>query len=180
MAIYSRKNTGIRVPGSNKLMTVSLFADVSADTYDNVIPEDDRPFWLEKDEKGDGRPCFRDLYLAHGDLTGAAVAVELFGSTEQLDHLLRRSVWFKDAFGRMKKELQDRLVAKAQQKILEIMEGEGATALAAAKYLHSNLSQTGSSRGRTSKAEVKGNLKELTKAAYEDDADFERITKHLN
>lgn len=180
MAIYSRKSTGIRDPGSNKFLTLSLFADVSADTFDNAIPESQRAFWLERDEKTDGRPCFREAYLRHGDLTGAAAAVELFGTTEQLEYLLKKAQWFREAFGRMKKELEQRLIAKAQQKILEIMDGEGATALSAAKYIHSSLNTNGTTRGRPSKEEVSGKLKELTKAAYEDDADLERITKHLN
>lgn len=182
MAIYSRKNTGIRDPGSNKLLTVSLFADVQADSYDNEYPEDERPLWLEYNEKGDDRPVFREVYLEKMELSGAAAAVQLFGCTEQLDHLLRRSAWFRAAFERMQKELKDRLVAAAQQKIFEIMMSEDSpsSALSAAKYIHSSMNPTGDTRGRPSKAEVKGKLKDLAKAAYEDDADFDRITKHLN
>ena len=137
--------------------------------------------WLEHNEKGDDRPVFREVYLRNMELSGAAAAVELFGCTEQLDYLLRRSVWFKAAFERMKKELRDRLVALAQQKIFEIMTGDNpSSALSAAKYIHTSMGPTGDTRGRPTKAEVKGKLKELSQAAYEDDADFDRITKHLN
>lgn len=166
-----------RAKGTVGWRTVSLFADVE------ICPDkDEAPFWLNRNKDGDDRPCFRDWFLHLRDMSGNQLALKFLGNQEHWDVMIQKSPWFKEAVQKWRTELAAQLKEEATRKILEIMEdGSHSQALAAAKFLYSSMEDYEDEdskpvkRGRPSKEEVKGNLREMSAREQQTEDDLARI-----
>jgi hypothetical protein len=156
--------------------TRGLFIDVQRHLRDKEEC-DNAPYWLERRNitKDDTRPVFKEHYLASLDPTGYETAIKYLGSYEHWEYMLKNCSWFRDAVEGWKGELQARLKSKAIAKIQEIAFSEDRQALAAAKYLATHDYDKVDGRGRPSKEELRGNLKEAIEATEADKADMERM-----
>ena len=94
--------------------------------------------------------------------------------------MLEKCSWFREAHDKWQKELRMREKSQAIKKIKEIAESDSSQALAASKYLATADYDKKDSRGRPSKAEIKGELKRSVRLIEEDAADGERIGIRMN
>lgn len=117
----------------------------------------------------------RDTFVAMGDLTGYKWAVEYLGEWNHFE-VLMRTKWFSQAYDIWCKELKMKMKSEAVDKIREISLGDGAQALGAAKYLADlSMDKSVKGRGRPSKEEVSGALKQAVQAVEAESADMARI-----
>lgn len=116
----------------------------------------------------------RKTFVELGDPTGYKWAIRYLGDYEHWKRLTRCS-WFKDAYDVWMNELKMKLQSEALDTIRGISQSENpAQALVASKYLAS-FEWEKKGRGRPSKEEVQGELKQAAKMLSEEDKDFERI-----
>ena len=160
--------------------TRSLFADVAKDYNLSQEELDNAPYWLERSIYTDKRPVMKEFFLLEEDPTGYSTAIKFFGSYDHWLMMMRNSTWFREAVERLKEELYIRLKSKSVKRIAEIaFNPEDRQSLAAAKYLATADYDKSDGRGRPSKAEVTGKLKEAVQIAEADKEDMERIGLRL-
>lgn len=166
-----------RAPGPVGWKTVSLFADVES------CPDPDKAvFWLNRNKLGDDRPCFRDWFLHLEDITGNALANKFLGNAEHWDVMYNRSPWFRESVDQWRVELEGILRQKALTTMLDIMEnGTDSQKLTAAKFLFSHVRDPDDEapkkrkRGRPSKEEIEGHMKNLTSKDESTEEDYLKI-----
>lgn len=119
---------------------------------------------------------FGKHYVESEDPTGYTTAKELLGDWHHWEFLMKRP-WFREAKEYWDRELKVRLESKAVDQIKEHALGGDAKALTASKYIHQLAQAVGQKkqRGRPSKEEIEGNLKQETKDLSEILSDAERI-----
>ncbi len=131
------------------------------------------------DTRAAGMISVYDTFVALGDVTGHKWAMEYLGSWEHWLRLIQLD-WFKDTYEAACSEISNKLKAEALQRIHQIaQEGSDAQALNAAKYLAEGgwmgPSKKTTKRGRPSKEEVAGALKEQVRLTKEEEEDLARI-----
>lgn len=173
-----------RAKGQVGWKTTSLFADLETCPQPEVAP-----FWLNRNKTGDDRPCFRDWFLHLEDMTGNQLALKFLGSQEHWDVMYAKSPWFKTAVDEWKAELFVTLKQRALSRLLKIMESDNeAQASSAAKFIYAQMDHlTGddhevrkSKRGRPSKAELDGHLKNMAQNELNTEEDYRRIQEELD
>lgn len=113
----------------------------------------------------DGFICLREEYIADGDPTGYKTAMRIFGEYSYWEYL-NGIGWFKEAKAAWDRELDAKLKSEGVSKIRELAKGDDPKALNAAKFLATleyKKGNTALKRGRPSKEEIEGNLKEETR-----------------
>lgn len=152
--------------------TQSLFVEVLEQL--GRTPDETPPFSLR------GREGFIDAkqtFLNERDPTGYKWATRYLGSYDHLKRLMT-SAWFQDIYNDWLSELHILMQSEAIDRIREIAEtGQPTQALAASKYIAERgwESKTAPKRGRPSKDEVKGALKEAIRLTEEEEEDFKRV-----
>jgi len=121
----------------------------------------------------------QETFLELRDPTGRKWALKYLKSWNHFLKLMKTS-YFSEAFKAWKEELSSILLAEALEKIQELMGSEKENiSFAAAKYLAeegwTKEERKTSKRGRPSKEEIKGALKEETRLTKEEAADMARI-----
>lgn len=131
------------------------------------------PFTLTNPREG--YVCMREEYVKDGDPTGYTTGMRIFGDFGYWEYLSKIR-WFKEELEKWDRELDAKLQSEAIKKIRELAKGEDQKALAASKFL-ANLEHRkgGSKRGRPSKDEIEGRMKEELQERSEVDDDAERI-----
>jgi len=165
---------------TNSWRTRDMFVDIVRNPSINTdnFSEEECLYWLEdRQDQEDSRPVLRELFIELGDYTGYKLAKEYLGGYPHLERLLK-CAWFAKCFNKWKEELFINTKAKALEKIVEISQTEGASALAASKYLANGeyLEGLETKRGRPSKEELKGELKRQVEAVSSTNEDFKRMT----
>lgn len=169
---------------SNTWKTRTMFVDILTKSqmssqpryvdYDSSLC----PYWLsERWVEGDPRPILRELFIELRDMTGTKLAKKHLGGWQHLAHLMK-SPWFKAEWDKWQEELFMEIQADSLDKIAEIAAQEGATALSAAKFLANKeweKAATSKKRGRPSKEEVDGALKQEVKKVSDARKDYERM-----
>tara|TARA_R110002020_G_scaffold69249_1_gene180306 strand:- start:444 stop:815 length:372 start_codon:yes stop_codon:yes gene_type:complete len=114
-------------------------------------------------------------------MSGNSIALKFLGTQEHWDVMYEKSSWFTEAVDSWRQELAAQIKEQATRKMLEIMEdGSASQALAAAKFLYSSMEEyepeaQKPKRGRPSKEEIKGHLKQATAKDTATEEDLERI-----
>ena len=162
--------------GNNNLKTRSLFADGEKagpggweTDYSGAL------YWLYS--KDDERPFMKDEFLKLKDPTGVKFANKFFEDWEHLQYLLKAK-WFRECWDSWQSELKATLKQEALEVIKTIMTEGSTQSFAAAKFIAtSEYEQEGktSKRGRPSKEEVQGELKNALKAATQTEEDYNRM-----
>lgn len=120
----------------------------------------------------------KQKYLELGDFTEYTFATMYLGGW---DHwlMIGDSFRLKPHIAKWRAELEMLVKSRAVAKIKDLSEGEGPSALAAAKWLTENAGKRGegtpSKRGRPSKEEIAGNLRASTRDKDQLDEDAARI-----
>lgn len=135
-------------------------------------------FSLHEDKEG----CInaRKTFVALQDPTGYEWAMQyLDGSYPHFQRLLR-CTWFREAYESWLEELRMKMRVKALKTIREIASGEvegtpQATILAAARYVAEAGWEKRETRGRPSKEELKGELRNQANILSQEREDMERI-----
>lgn len=123
---------------------------------------------------------FHQAFLELEDMTEYEPAIKLVGSWKEWERLKRDSVTFNAYVTEWKAELTVKLASKAVKKINELVAGDDAKALQAAKWIAEEGWNKRTGKGRPSKAEREREAKELAKAAAETKQEEDRILKVLN
>lgn len=181
MAIVLSK---FRSPGNKQLYTQQLFYEMAIDMpaeRRNIEPM----YSLHTDVPG--LPNFRKEYVKDMDTTGYKTSTRLLESFAHFQVLLR-SKWFQEAKTEWDKEIAAKMEQEATDKlrgILNAPEGDlkPSERISAAKALLTRAKdvkalsepQKGNKRGRPSKDEVEGALKEEVRLSKEEQEDLERI-----
>jgi hypothetical protein len=135
-------------------------------------------FTLHRDRPG--LINFGKEYIAYGDMTGYKMADKYLEGYSHWN-LLMKSQWFKEAKAIWDEEIEARLHAEAMETLVAISKGEGPQAIQAAKFLATKQyreKHPGKGiRGRPSKDEVAGQLKQELEDAKTISRDAERIFK---
>lgn len=170
-----------RHPTTNQRYTRQLFYDVSIDV-ESKAKSIEPLFTLHHDQPG--LINFRKEYLKDMDATGYKTAVRLL---EDYDHwqLLMKSKWFKEAKEEWDKELSAKMEAQALDVLKVIMKGgddvKVSEQIAAAKALLGKsktiIKEDKPRRGRPTKEEIEGHLKEEARLTKEEMEDLARIKK---
>jgi hypothetical protein len=127
----------------------------------------------------DGYISARKTFVELGDPTGYKWAMEYLGDYNHW-HKLMQSPWFRDAYDVWIAELNAKNQSEAISRILEISKTDSPQALPAAKYIaESGWSKPAAKRGRPSKAEITGELKEAVRVAENTADDMKRIGLRL-
>lgn len=156
----------------NQWYTSCLFYErwVETPKEDRVI---DCQFALYGDVEGliDCKATFIELM----DPTGYLWAQKYLESWEHWERLLR-APWFQEAVETWVRELKLKLKSEAIQKVREIASGSSPQSLPASKYLATaDWEETRNVRGRPSKEELRGKLKENVRLIEEEREDAKRI-----
>jgi hypothetical protein len=143
------------------------------------LPEKDRPLTMTPvftlNEDRDGYINARKTFIEEGDPTGYKWAIKYLGDWDHFVFLSERE-FFKTALAKWRAELQLKLTAEAIDRIKAIAESDDKQALVANKYLAERpWEKVGSTRGRPSKAEVQGALKQAVRVVEQEDEDMARI-----
>lgn len=162
----------------NQRYTRQLFFECQREmlTADRMI----EPMYTLYDDRP-GLINFRRVYVELADPTGYQVAVRYLEDYAHWE-MLMKSVWFREAKEAWDRELDAKLKSEGLSAIRMFADGiEGvspAVQLQAAKYLADTSykpKQALSRRGRPSKEEVQGELKQQASAAADIASDLERI-----
>ena len=155
-------------------LTRSLFYRVPADP----VVRDDAIFHLYKTETP-GKINALESFVALGDPTGYEWAMKYLGNYQHFEQMMKQCPWFRDWFNTACSELHAKMRAQALRNVADIaINGTSdAQRLAASKYMAERPYEKveKAKRGRPSKAEKAGHLKELEDLDKETKADFERI-----
>jgi len=148
------------------------------ETY-KALPDKDRPinftpvFTLGEDREGFINA--RKTFIEEGDSSGYKWAIKYLGDWEHFVFLSERD-FFKTALAKWRNELNLKMTAEAIDRIKAIAESDDKQALVANKYLAERpWEKVGSTRGRPSKAEIQGALKQAVKIVEQEDEDMARI-----
>lgn len=167
--------------GPKGYRTRSLFVDIC--TTDPRLKErvDEAVYYLGvKEDRSDPRPSVREHFILSMDPTGYETAVQFFGTYEHWEFMYSNCPWFKKEVDIWKNEIFAKMKSMAIKKIKDIAYSEDdKQALAAAKYLATREYDKEDTRGRPSKAEITGKLKEAVQIADADREDMERIGLRL-
>ncbi len=139
----------------------------------NLKEEDrliDPPFYLSTPHAGS--LSARDTWVECGDPTGYKWAMTYLGSWVHYEKLLDCS-WFVVHLEDWKRELDIKRTSEAVDKVRLIATGDSSQSLAANKYLAERGWEK--TRGRPSKAEIRGELLKATQKIEEHEQDMERI-----
>ena len=172
-----------RTPTNNVRYTSQLFWDMWIE-----LPHDRRTcqpmFTLHEDKEG--LINFRKEYVRDMDPTGYTTATRLL---ENFDHWgrLMGTKWFKEAKKEWDKELAAKMDAEATAVLQKILKGgdeiKTSEQIAAAKVMLGKAKTVGKKpvvsvgRGRPSKEEVEGELKNQARLTKEEQDDLDRIRK---
>lgn len=129
------------------------------------------PFTLH--EEKDGYTCVRTTFVALMDPTGYKWAVEYLGDYMHWVKLMECE-WFREAYDVWMHELKTKVQADALLKIMDIANGDGPQAVAAAKYL-AGFEWEKRGRGRPSREEIRGELKKRAQELETETDDAARI-----
>jgi hypothetical protein len=157
---------------TNSWYTAALFWElaIERDIASRVI---DPVFSLHDDKPGliNARKSF--VYL--GDPSGYKWAMQHLGDWAHFK-ALEKCKWFREALEVWREELRSKIQSEAIDIIKAVAESDDKQALVAARYLAEYGWQKGpTTRGRPSKAEVTGALKQAVEMASDEDADLKRI-----
>lgn len=126
----------------------------------------------------EGYVCFRTEYVADADPSGYTTAMRIFKDYEYWKFLMKVS-WFREAVDSWNDELDAKLYAEAMSRIRSISNDEDHKgSLQAAKFLATQgykVDGSKAKRGRPSKEEVQGILKQTAEATRELEEDAQRI-----
>lgn len=162
-----------RNPDNNTWMTGSLFWERWVNTEVHNRSKFVEPIFSLYQDKPGLINC-RKTFVELGDPTGYKWSMKYLEDYEHWKALMK-AAWFREAYDVWMNELKMKTRAEALDTIREIAaNGVPAQSLVAAKYL-AGFEWEKSSRGRPSKDEINGKLKEAVKALSEEDADAERI-----
>lgn len=151
----------------------ALFWDMVVDLHTSVRSEFKPLFTLH--HKRDGFICARETFVEERDPTGRKWAMKYLGDWEHWLALMQCK-WFVEAYELWIAELNSVLKSEALEIIREIAVGGSSQALAAAKYIaNAEYEKTTTGRGRPSKAEIAGELKNEIKKLSAEDEDLARI-----
>lgn len=116
-------------------------------------------------------------FVGLGDPTGYKWAMKYLGSWE---HFLRltENQWFSEALAKWRQELETKQLAEDLEVIRNISRSDAKDKLTAAKYL-ANREWEKPKRGRPTKKEVAGALKEEMRRATGEQDDYDRIKDRL-
>ncbi len=121
----------------------------------------------------------RKEYLKLGDLTGVKLANKMFGGWQHFQHMLN-TTWFKEHFDMWYEELVTMKVAEHLEKIEQIAREDTAQAFQAAKFLVTKeYMESPTKRGRPSKDEITGNLKQEVRKLDAAKQDLQRMKGSL-
>jgi hypothetical protein len=149
--------------------TATLFEETCED------PTKYPPVYTLKDSDTSSCVSLKERYLQMGDLTEYSFANVYLGGW---DHWVRicDSWILKPHIEEWREQLKLRLRAETLAKVKDMAEGEGPSALNAAKFLLEELGGSGKpKRGRPSKEEKAGYLKEEGRTSDETQRDAERL-----
>lgn len=167
---------------SNQRFTAQLFYDMwsTMPQHQRLIP----PMYSLHDDV-EGCINFRKEYLADMDPSGYKTATRLLENYDHWQYLMRTK-WFKAAKAEWDKELAAKMEAEASDVLRSIMRGDDESVkiseqISAAKVMLGKSKTIGKAeetlkRGRPSKEEVQGELKEQARLTKEEQEDLERIT----
>jgi len=133
------------------------------------------PFTLNLEREG--YVCLRQEYVNDGDPTGYTTSLRIFGEFAYWQYLCGIR-WFVEAKEEWDKELEAKLRSEGIAKIRKLAEGDDPKALGAARFLATLEYKKGGTtlkRGRPSKEEIEGNIKEEIRQRDAVDEDAERI-----
>lgn len=117
----------------------------------------------------------KSTFIELNDPTGYSWAMKYLGSWEHWERLLR-APWFQEAVETWVRELKIKLKQEAIQKVRKIAQGSSPQSLPASKYLAgADWEGPKTTRGRPSKEELRGKLKESVKQIEQEQEDMKRI-----
>lgn len=155
---------------NNQWLTEALFLETSYADQSRCI------YTLKEEdhETKDGKPLLslKRLYLELADAYEYTFATTYLGSWMHWERL-QENQSLNRYFNQWRYELELKLASEGLLAIRDISAEEGAKGLAAAKYLAEKKFLEGPKRGRPSKDEVAGNLKEATREKGDIDQMFE-------
>lgn len=124
----------------------------------------------------EGLVNFGKEYIKDADPSGYTTAIRLLGDYGHWNHLLKAK-WFRDAVETWNEELDAKLYSEGMAKIRELAKSDEKSALAAARFLATQgyKDKTATKRGRPSKIEVQGALKQAREEAEGLEEDGKRI-----
>ena len=120
-------------------------------------------------------------FVAMMDPTGYEWAMKYLGSFQHWEALMKGGKWFRDWYNAVVAEIHAKLRADALINIQEVARGAASEAqrLAASKYLaerpYERVDKISKARGRPSKEELKGHLKQMADISEQTKEDYERI-----
>lgn len=156
----------------NALLTVSLFHEpwIGANSVaDGLTPV----FTLHTDR--DGYINAHRTFVVLRDPTGVLWAEMYLEGVHHLNRLMKCE-WFREAFDIWKGETEQLVQAEALQKVRDISQGGSPASFQAAKYLaNEDWKRSGRGRGRPSKAELQGALKNEVDRRITEEDDLARI-----
>lgn len=161
--------------------TRDLFVEILRKCYDQGTYEgvslDDCLYWLSvKNDENDPRPVLRELFIETRDITGYTLATKYLGGWRHFEHLLKCR-WFRNEWDKWQEELFMLIQSEALLKINELATLDGPTALSAAKFLSTKeWEKAPPKRGRPSKEEVTGEMKQQVKILAGLQKDYQKLT----
>lgn len=168
-----------RHPITNRRYTSQLFWDMQIDQpiASRII---EPMFTLHEDKPG--LINFRKEYVRDMDPTGHKTANRLLESYEHYNMLMKLK-WFKDAKKEWDKELGAKMEQEATDVLMEIMKGgedfKTTERISAAKVILGKAKVVNKEplqqKGRPSKAQIEGELKEQARLTKEEQEDLKRI-----
>jgi len=165
-----------------KWLLRALFLDVIRNLGNSVYSHDystDAPYWLNNNLDNDSRPVLRHEFIKLRDPTGVKFANKWLGGWQHLK-ALQESKWFAETWAEWQEELYQTDKMERLEKIREIAESTEPQAFQAAKYLaNREYESTPSKRGRPSKEEISGNLKNEIRQLTQLEEDNQRMTGTL-
>jgi len=182
---YKLEPKKLRAPHTNVMKTVALFYE---NLYGKFPKHEDRVneavFTIAEHDKH-GLPSFHRLYLEINDPTEYMVGQKLFGSIEHWEKI-KKNKTIRPVLKKAREALTARIKAEAMSQIDSIARcsEKDATRLQALKFMHSVAADSvgknpttnkGTKRGRPSKEEVEGNLKNLTEDERRMEEEFNRV-----
>ena len=137
------------------------------------------PEFTLKEQDDDGLPSMRRLYMDIGDPTEYQFAMDVLGSWEHWCKMCE-SKWFSEHVEKWRAELETKLRSDAVMDLVEIAKAGTGQSTQAAKWLAEGRWKEASERkatkrGRPSKAEVRGALREEVEARTEEDEEAARV-----
>lgn len=142
----------------------------TAQNRDNVI-------YTLKNEDHEGFPSLYRAYMDCGDVTEYEFATQYLGGWEHWKSLSECS-WMKALVAKWRDELEVSIRSKQLKNVLDAASGKSRESFQAQKYLLDSLrKETGSKRGRPTKAEVTKAARDIADEGKRLDEDFLRLVE---